>query len=134
MSRRIATYILHYDGQELTRGDKHIMSAYTGMRADNVRVYAKTGNIYKKHYLIKPDKEIIVETKPKIEKAKEERLDYYIRHLEQYGNVASRKVPNEYIPLLAERGYKCRVLVYKEFSDTPTKRRGTKGYVIERID
>ena len=135
-----------FEGDQLVcSGCASDISAAIGIRNDYIYKYVKDQRFYEDKYLIKFAGVYHKPEPPKPKKKKVDKLDYYFRHLDKYGNTVVRledeKRVDKLLKELEERGYKCNLKVYKHYSginialvgSTFDKRLINVDYILELI-
>lgn len=111
-------YEIYEDDVLLMRGGAQEISNRYGLQVNKLSVYASCGANIRGRYRIKKVDEEKTYYKPNqpTPQSRKEIIDYFIFHLEKYGDVAGRahEDPSIYLAELEEKGYKCIVTKFRE--------------------
>ena len=115
---KIFIYEIYKNGVPIRQGTAGELARAFQIHSNKISCYAANDSLIRGKYRIKKVREISKEMmqKRRVEKPREDIVSYFIRHLEEYGNVASPRHldPSIYLEELEGKGYKCIVSKFKE--------------------
>ena len=135
-------YEIYENGEKLMRGGAFDIARAYRLQSNKISKYANAGSLVKDRFIIKKVDEVdfIYHPKEPTQQSEEEILEYFIKHLELYGNVAGRthEDPSKYLDALRERGYQCVASKFREIQSDDMllgekPRKTSLGYILTRV-